>query len=693
MSTGAPTPPRSALSLRPRVRAWLSLFLLVLVATLAGCAKRQPRIPGESDIEIEKLDILSANADGKELALEHGDLFARLGMRKGALTSIAGRYSVFREAEDRRRIEAFWQQFGYFDVEVTEDEPVFNEGHTKVSIAYRVKENTRYAMDEAAFQHLPDDPALKEALVKLVPFEKGTREIDLELFRKGRVEMQEFLKREGYGHANVYSRAYVDKTAKLIHWVYFVDAGPPTRIASITVDGNKRVPAEDIIKRSGLKVGDPYKEGLRDTVARDLLDTGAFASAFVRMDTDTKFIPPGTAPDSGGELRDEQVDKDGNLIPRALPPDVNITIHVVEAPRVTMRLRGSFEADPSRADTGLGLRFFFRDLFAPLNHLVVEGRLAFGWVFDQPPDQSPTGLYGEGLVRSIHNGVFGRLGDLRITAHYKSDLFPGYYLHHFEGGPGVRSTLATGVFFDVDLFAKYSHSIGYGPFSPATTEHLSLPTGEESYGPELQSSIVWDARDNPIEAMRGHLLALNLKFSPGVPIATHRYFNVSPEFRGFIPLGKKLAIGLRASAAWSFGSDEDGVPLDARLFGGGAYGMRGYSRNQLSPEVAKCLPPPDYACRRFPVGGLSLVETTAELRFLPLQKPYGFVGFVDFGGASGDLNPFANEPSLDAGLGVRLRLWYLPANVDVAYAILREGDVQGIDDGPFRVFFRIGEAF
>lgn len=674
------------------MRSWLTFILAALLAiSLAGCAKRQPKIPGESDIEIEKLEILPAGAD--ELKLEHGDLFARLGMRKGALTSIAGRFSVFREAEDKRRIEAFWTQYGYLDVEVTEDEPVFNEGHTKVSIAYRVKENKRYAMDEAVLEHAPDDVALQAELKKLVPFEKGTTEIDLELFRKGRVEMQEFLKREGYGHANVYSRAYIDKSEKLIHWYYFIDAGPPTRIASIAVAGNKRVPAEDILRRSGLKVGDPYKEGLRDTVARDLLDSGSFASAFVRIDTDTKFIPPGTTPDSGGELRDDQVDENGKFIPRELPEEVNVTIHVVEAPRVTMRLRGSFEIDPSRADTALGLRFFFRDLFAPLHHLVVEGRLAYGWVFNQPPNESPTGFYGEGLVRSIHNGVLGRLGDMRVTAHYKSDLFPGYYLHHFEGGPGVRTTFANGLFFDVDVFAKYSHSIGYGPFSPATTEHLSLPSDEESYGPELQAALVWDARDNPVEAMRGHLLSLDLKFSPGTPIATHRYFNVSPDIRGFIPLGKKLAIALRASGAWSFGSDEAGVPLDARLFGGGAYGMRGYSREQLSPEVAKCLPPPDYACRRYPVGGLSLVQTTAELRFLPVQKPYGFVGFVDFGGASGDLNPFANEPSLDAGVGARLRLWYLPANIDVAYAILREGDIQGIDDGPFRVFFRIGEAF
>jgi outer membrane translocation and assembly module TamA len=677
-----------------RARVCAGLLVVLAVSWLAGCQTRPPVVPGETDIRVEKVEITSAAPD-HPLELEHEGLFERLGMRPKSLIRTPRTYSEFREAEDRRRIEAYWQTFGYFDVEVAPPDLEWSADKSSVKVNFKVKENTRYAIGEVHLEKPP--PELEAELREMIPFSTGTKEIDLEAFRKVRSDMADELRRAGYGHANVYSRAYVDKDKKLVHWFYFVDAGPPTRIASIHVDGNHRVPSDVIIRRSGLVVGAPYKEGLRDSVVRDLLDTGAFAAAFVRVDTDTKFIVPGTAPDSGGELRDEQIDMDGNLVPRKLPEGVNITIHVVEAPRVTVRLRGSFEIDPSRADTALGATLWFRNLFAPLNHLVAEGRVGYGWIFaDRFKNTAPSGIYGEALLRSIHNGVLGRLGDLRVTAHYKADLFPGFFLHRFEGGPGVRTTIAQGLFFDVDLFAVYSKAMHFGPFSDAERASLHVPTRDDAYGPELQASIVWDRRENPVEAMKGHLLAFRTRFAPGKPVSTHRYLDVAPEARVFIPLGKKLALGLKAQAAWVLlSTDAEGVPLMSRLFGGGQFGVRGYGREQLSPRLDRCQATPPYfqACDRTPVGGLSLVETSAELRFLPPRDPYGAVVFADFGGASATANPFHEGVALAAGLGLRLRLWYLPAGLDFAYAILRESRVQGIHDSPFQVFFRIGEAF
>ena len=98
-------------------------------------------------------------------------------------------------------------------------------------------------------------------------------------------------------------------------------------------------------------------------------------------------------------------------------------------------------------------------------------------------------------------------------------------------------------------------------------------------------------------------------------------------------------------------------------------------------------------CQGQPVGGLSLAEASLEGRFLPPLKPYGAVVFGDVGGAGVDYNPFENGVSLALGLGLRLRFWYLPAAVDVSYRLLRDNDIQVIEDDPFQVFFRLGEAF
>ncbi|HTJ85256.1 MAG TPA: BamA/TamA family outer membrane protein [Polyangiaceae bacterium] len=660
----------------------MSLAILVLAA---GCKTRPPEVPGETDVKVAAVEILPMK-EGEELALEHEPLFERLGERPGSLINTDRYWSPFREAEDRRRIEAFWQQRGYFDVEVSPAETKMEDGEAHVT--FKVRENQRYAMESGVVHAAP--PSHAEALEELVPFHAGDTEgIDLEAYRKARHDMEDVLRRAGFGHAVVYDRIYVDRPAKKIHFHYFVDAGPKTKIASIAVDGAVKIPKEDVLRRSGLEVGEPYTEDLRDRVVRDLLDTGAYSAAFVRIDTDTKYIVPGTAPDSGGELRDDQIDADGNLVPRQLPEGVNLTIHVVEAPTVTIRLKAGFEIDPARADTFLDGTLWLRNLMGPMQHLALSGTIGYGWLFGTPSD-SPSGLWGEVTIRTIHAGALGRLGDLRTTSRYRGTLHPSAYLHELDTGPGLRTTIAKGAFFDFDLFAHWERALGFGPFSAAEREDLRLQDQRDAYGPELHSQIVWDARDSAIEAMRGHLLSLEARFSPGDPIATNRFLELAPDASLHIPFGTKLSLALRASGAWIFLNDDAGVPLSARLFGGGAYGNRGYGRELFSPHVARCF---EAYCTEVPVGGLSLLETSAEFRFLPPQKPIGAVAFVDFGGASADDNPFARGPSFAAGAGARLRIWYLPASIDVAWLVLDAGRIQGVDDAPLHVFFRIGEAF
>jgi len=649
------------------------------------------KVPGETEIQVTKVEIEPGEGQEK-LSLPHEPLLERLGMRPASLILTPRYYSEFREAEDRRRIEAFWQQFGYFDVDVKKPEATFSADGKTVALTFKVVEHERYKIGEV---HLAGPPAEEQDwLLGAIPFSTGETEIDLEKFRRVRSDMAEHLRRDAYGHANVYSRAYVDRKDKLIHWYYFVDAGPKTTIASIKIDGNVKVTPEKILERTGLRVGDPYQEALRDTAVSDLLDSGSFASAFVRTDTDTKFVPPGTAPDTGGELRDEQIDKNGNLVPRKLPTGINLTVHVVEAPSRTLRVKGAFEIDPARADATLGATVWFRNLFAPMHHLVVEGRAGYGLLFEQKPGE-PNGLYGDALIRSVHAGVIGRTGDLRLSARLRTALFPGSYLTELSAGPGVRSTLFPGVFFDLDLLGVYGRTTGFSGFSASDRARLALPDKDESAHPELSASIKWDERDNPVEAKKGYFLGFGARFSPGAPIGTHRYLNLNPEARGYLPVSASVSLAGRVSAEWSLLHDEAGVPLGARLFGGGAFGFRGVGRQQLSPVLQSCAPPAGAGsvCKEQFVGGLSLFEATAEMRFLPFQKQYGVVLFTDFGGAGADANPFSDGLSFAAGLGLRLRIWYLPISVDVAYRVLSRGAPQGFEDNPVSAFARIGEAF
>jgi len=82
------------------------------------------------------------------------------------------------------------------------------------------------------------------------------------------------------------------------------------------------------------------------------------------------------------------------------------------------------------------------------------------------------------------------------------------------------------------------------------------------------------------------------------------------------------------------------------------------------------------------------------MRYLPYRLPYGAGFFIDAGGVGADLNPFASGLSMAAGLGLRLRTWYIPIAIDISYRLLRDNNVQPFDDiDSFQFFLRIGEAF
>ena len=265
----------------------LALLFGLLLTLVSACKDRPPKVPGESDIRVAEVTIESA-APQSDLALEHGALFDRLGERPGSLINPDRMWSPFREAEDRRRIEAFWQQYGYFDVEVANAVTTFDSEDGPARVTFKVRENGRYKVASVHLQAAP--PEEQTTLEAMIPFKKGDSDIDLERFRKTRIDMAELLRRRAFGHANVYSRFYVDKTAKTIDVYLFVDAGPKTTIGSVRVDGAVKIPEADVVRRSGLSVGEPYTEDLRDRVVRDLMDSGAYSAAYVRVDTDTPVL-------------------------------------------------------------------------------------------------------------------------------------------------------------------------------------------------------------------------------------------------------------------------------------------------------------------------------------------------------------------------------------------------------------------
>jgi outer membrane translocation and assembly module TamA len=651
------------------------MLLLVVVSVGACTAPKFPTVPGQTEISVKGVSIQART--GEHLEVNYKELYEYLGLRKADPVRPERTFNEYRLVEDRRRVEAYLHEHGHFEAQVDEPELTYTDDHKAVSVIWRVHEGPAYKIGSV---ELLGAPAEHDAMLRaMIPFGPGA-EVELEAYRPLRRALAERLQEEGYGHARGYSRVFVDKEAKTVAWFYYLDPGPRTHIGSIAVEGNSKVPAGVILERAGLSVTGTYSLAEKRRAELALLDTGAFASAIVLSDADIQTGPP-EHPDTGGVLAPDQISGDGTIVPRKLESSLAVRVIVVEAPRRQLRAELGIEADPTRVDTYAGARLLLRNLFAPQHHLVVEGHAGYGVLIDE--DQTADGVYGSALVQDHKPGWLHRLLDLRVTGRWRDVLYPDSMLREVVAGPGVRTTLAKNVFFDLDAFYRFGRQLDM-PELTGGAMALELPTSNDSQGGVLEASIIADRRNDRVEPTAGWLLALRGSVAP---VGDHRWLQLVGDARAFRPLNAKWSIGVRGSAGIVPVVGSTGLPLGPRLFGGGSHGMRGYGRDRLSPEVCDAM---TGECAV--VGGRSLVESSVELRLLPFRKLYGAAVFVDAGAAGAGVNAFEDGISIATGVGARIRTWYLPIGFDVSYRLVEDNQLGGALDR-LLVFFRIGEAF
>ena len=133
-----------------------------------------------------------------------------------------------------------------------------------------------------------------------------------------------------------------------------------------------------------------------------------------------------------------------------------------------------------------------------------------------------------------------------------------------------------------------------------------------------------------------------------------------------------MGVGLISGAALA------SVPADKRFYAGGAGSVRGYEFQSIGPEV-----------NGTPAGGLSLLETSLELRSTWGPK-FGTVVFLDGGTVLGEYFRRGNEKLIrwGAGVGLRYSLGFAPLRFDIAVPLDRQED-----DRRFQFYVSLGQAF
>lgn len=258
---------------------------------------------------------------------------------------------------------------------------------------------------------------------------------------------------------------------------------------------------------------------------------------------------------------------------------------------------------------------------------------------------------------------------------------------------GSRWSLGTGVTWETFTFKDYDRQTAAwrSALTRRLTRRITAEVFSEISYSELDTAVLtppelgpgrygtasggvrltFDYRDHPLLARHGWLLGLSTE---GGLINGDE--NVS-FFRGELNAGWYRAL----SARWRFAlgararvlltpSEVDDIPIDLRLFNGGATSVRSFAERELGPMSAK---------GDTPLGGLATGVVSAELSYEPVRN-LEVAAFVDAGSIGEDAATYlkTDDVRYGIGLGVRYRLPVGPLRID--YGVnpdRREGEAFG----------------
>lgn len=545
---------------------------------------------------------------------------------------------------DRKRIEAYYRERGYFSARVT-DVTTTPVGKHRVSIRFVVDEGASTRVSARHVRGLSDD----QRAIVAPALEATTVRVGNVLDHPGYVLLKQDVKKRlvarGYAHAAVTGRIEVNRDDRTAVVTIEVDPGPLVRYGELVIEGNQRIPASAIAERVAWRTGGVYDPADLELTRRRLTELGVFTS--VRI-----------------EPRDPRTGEER-------PAVMAMRVRVTEGKRNELHLGIGAEWDPQRFEVRGRVEYRRHGFLDPLTML----RAAFrpGYVlFADELDREATLEASVGLERI--DFVFPRVqGSAQVFAERTAtEAYTSF-------GPGAGASLSRAFWRERIHLAVGWRFIYMLELDPDEVVEDELLVPDPYQLGRFSQDLTLDLRDDRIIPRSGLYASARAEEGGGFAGGNLDYLRLIGELRGYVPLGRRWVVAARARGGrLSFTGDE---PITERFYSGGA-AHRGFGYRRLSPEIDGV-----------PVGGAGLVETSAELRY-DLTTFRGFplrlVGFVDGGQVEArfaDLS--ASELQWAAGLGLRFDTVVGPLRLDVAYRL----NPVDPDAGRYSFQLAIGEAF
>jgi outer membrane translocation and assembly module TamA len=203
--------------------------------------------------------------------------------------------------------------------------------------------------------------------------------------------------------------------------------------------------------------------------------------------------------------------------------------------------------------------------------------------------------------------------------------------------------------------------------------------GENNYAnPRLRLTQTIDFRDSRVLPKSGWHLQCPLEIGAAVADNSTSYASAGISGGWHHSLGRYYDIGLGGGFGMLIPSgDGADLPIDLRLFNGGARSVRSFPERELGPEVDG-----------YPTGGEAMWNANFEL-IRNITDSLRAVAFVDAGALSRDYDGIGQaDIEMAAGAGIRLDLPIGPVRFEYGFNLTRDGSEPA---GTFH--FAIGTAY
>ena len=561
-------------------RAHLAILLLILaLAGLAACAHPRPGQRFVDEIEIH------GNQQLRDVRIKLG-----LRTRETGWAPWAERRWLDRGALDRdlRRVVALYAANGFFLAKVVAHKVVKNDDGKTVDVHITVSEGPRAVISMVRVDGLTGLSGQdRQRVIDELRLTQGAPFVH-RTYLRAKTSLLARLKQVGYAYAEVTGEARVRKGRRKVTVTLRARPGPLVRFGRCKFRGLGPIPAAKLKRLVAFSRGERYDARKLVRTRNALINTKVFADVRVELPEQAAAVA-----------------------------DVTVTVRLARLREV--RVGAGIGLEKDRHEAHLTAYWTWRNFLGGMRTLSAKLQPAF----ISMPLFWDNQNYGPGLksyVRLTQPDWFGSGINLFGKIGYDVAVEDGYQSHGVQlKGGGERfffgSMLRLGLSWNMQLFDLFNKDDDFQRYEAVVEPWIFKDPYRAIW---LETYAMLDLRDDVMDPRAGFWAVTRLEQGLRYLGSDFTYFKVTPELRGYLPLGtKRVVLALRGLFGYLHPWSKDDSPLYRRYRLGGATSHRGFSSGRLSAQHEGLVPDPDTGktvSAVFPAHGNLALLLSADLR-------------------------------------------------------------------------------